>query len=80
MYLVFQVYKKLCRQNLAASYGQESMMGVNGLPFDEGLMLYVGSLNYNITKDMLRGFFEQKISLESILSSATTKTTSTSLN
>lgn len=56
-------------KNRAASYGQESMMGagINGRPNDKGPMrLYVGSLHFNITEEMLQGIFEPFGKIQSI--------------
>jgi len=55
-------------KNRAASYGQEmSMPNANGRPNDKGPMrLYVGSLHFNITEEMLQGIFEPFGKIQSI--------------
>jgi len=57
-------------KNRAASYGQEMSMGAQangGRPNDKGPMrLYVGSLHFNITEEMLQGIFEPFGKIQSI--------------
>lgn len=54
-------------KNRAASYGAEVNAGPGGPRNDKGPMrLYVGSLHFNITEDMLQGIFEPFGKIQSI--------------
>ena len=67
--LFFSLQPSQAEKNRAASYGQDMMAAnaANGMGNNKGPMrLYVGSLHFNITEEMLQGIFEPFGKIQSI--------------
>ena len=65
----FSLQPSQAEKNRAASYGQDMMAAnaANGMGNNKGPMrLYVGSLHFNITEEMLQGIFEPFGKIQSI--------------